>query len=96
MATLTPYRAMLALALLGTCGAATAADSNEGHAAAPVFSELAVDDFFCTADVGEESKAARGCRSWSDYRRRPGSTRSRALPRHDLRRLATESVRNAG
>ncbi|MBX7255337.1 MAG: hypothetical protein K1Y02_03155 [Candidatus Hydrogenedentes bacterium] len=37
--------------------------------AAPVFDELIVDDFFCTGDVSAESQAAKGDRSWSDYRR---------------------------
>ena len=36
---------------------------------APVFDELIVDDFFATGDVSAESAAARGTRSWGDYRR---------------------------
>ena len=36
---------------------------------APVFDELIVDDFFCTGDVSAASHAARGARSWGDYRR---------------------------
>lgn len=35
----------------------------------PVFDELIVDDFYCTADVSEASAAARGGRTWSEYRR---------------------------
>lgn len=37
--------------------------------AAEVFDEFIVDDFLCTGDVSAESKAAKGDRSWSDYRR---------------------------
>lgn len=36
---------------------------------APLFDDLIVDDFFCTADAGPESERGRGQRSWSDYRR---------------------------
>lgn len=36
---------------------------------APVFDQLIVDDFFCTGDVSSESLAAKGTRSWGDYRR---------------------------
>jgi hypothetical protein len=36
---------------------------------APVFDELIVDDFFCTGDTSAASVAARGSRSWSEYRR---------------------------
>jgi hypothetical protein len=35
---------------------------------APVFDELIVDDFYCTADVSPESVRARGGRSWAQYR----------------------------
>ena len=37
--------------------------------AAEVFDEFIVDDFLCTGDVSNESKAAKGARSWSEYRR---------------------------
>ena len=37
--------------------------------AAPLFSELIVDDFFCTGDMSPESVAAKGDLPWSDYRR---------------------------
>ena len=36
---------------------------------APVFEELIVDDFFATGDTSPASEAARGSRSWGDYRR---------------------------
>jgi hypothetical protein len=36
---------------------------------APVFDELIVDDFFCTADTSPGSERARGVRSWGEYRR---------------------------
>lgn len=36
---------------------------------APVFDELIVDDFYCTADASPESERARGNRRWGDYRR---------------------------
>lgn len=36
---------------------------------APVFEELIVDDFFVTGDTSAESEAARGSRSWGEYRR---------------------------
>lgn len=36
---------------------------------APLFDELIVDDFYCTADTSPESEAARGSRSWGEYRR---------------------------
>ena len=35
---------------------------------APIFDELIVDDFYCTADTSPESEKARGGRSWSQYR----------------------------
>ena len=37
--------------------------------AAPLFDTFIVDDFLCTADTSLESKAAKGDRSWSEYRR---------------------------
>ncbi len=37
--------------------------------AAQVFDEFIVDDFLCTGDVSAESNAARGNRSWGEYRR---------------------------
>ncbi|MEN8191428.1 MAG: hypothetical protein ABFS12_01345, partial [Bacteroidota bacterium] len=37
--------------------------------AAGVFDEFIVDDFLCTADTSDESKAAKGDKSWSQYRR---------------------------
>lgn len=37
--------------------------------AAPLFSEIIVDDFFCTGDMSPESVAAKGELPWSDYRR---------------------------
>jgi hypothetical protein len=36
---------------------------------AEVFDEFIIDDFLCTADTSMESKAAKGDRSWSQYRR---------------------------
>lgn len=36
---------------------------------APVFEEMIVDDFFCTADTSPASEQARGGRPWSVYRR---------------------------
>ena len=36
---------------------------------ASLFDELMVDDFLCTSDTSLESKAAKGDRSWSKYRR---------------------------
>lgn len=36
---------------------------------AEVFDEFIVDDFLCTADTSDESKLAKGNRSWSQYRR---------------------------
>lgn len=36
---------------------------------AAVFDELVLDDFFCTADTSAQSEAARGDRSWGQYRR---------------------------
>ena len=36
---------------------------------ADVFDEFIIDDFLCTADTSLESKAAKGGRSWSQYRR---------------------------
>lgn len=35
---------------------------------APVFEELIVDDFYCTADTSPESDRARGGRDWARYR----------------------------
>ncbi len=35
---------------------------------APLFDELIVDDFYCTADTSPESERARAERSWADYR----------------------------
>lgn len=37
--------------------------------AAGIFDTFIVDDFLCTGDVSEESKAAKGDRSWGEYRR---------------------------
>jgi hypothetical protein len=37
--------------------------------AAPIFNKFIVDDFLCTADTSLESKAAKGDKSWSEYRR---------------------------
>jgi hypothetical protein len=37
--------------------------------AAGLFDTIIVDDFFCTGDVSDESKAAKGDRSWGQYRR---------------------------
>jgi hypothetical protein len=37
--------------------------------AAGIFDTFIIDDFLCTADLSEESKAARGSRSWGEYRR---------------------------
>lgn len=36
---------------------------------APFFDTFIVDDFFCTSDTSDESKVAKGDRSWSEYRR---------------------------
>lgn len=36
---------------------------------APIFDDFIIDDFFCTADTSAESKAAKGDRSWGEYRR---------------------------
>jgi hypothetical protein len=36
---------------------------------APLFDAFIVDDFLCTGDVSEESRRARGDRSWGEYRR---------------------------
>ncbi len=36
--------------------------------AAGVFDEFIIDDFFCSGDTSAESKAAKGDRSWSEYR----------------------------
>ena len=36
---------------------------------ARVFDRIIVDDFLCTADTSEESRRAKGSRSWSEYRR---------------------------
>ncbi len=35
---------------------------------APLFEELIVDDFYCTADTSPESQRARAERSWAEYR----------------------------
>ena len=37
--------------------------------AAPLFDTFIIDDFFCTSDTSDESKLAKGNRSWSEYRR---------------------------
>lgn len=37
--------------------------------AAPLFDTFIIDDFLCTADTSQQSKTARGDRSWSEYRR---------------------------
>lgn len=37
--------------------------------AAGIFDSFIVDDFLCTGDVSDESKAAKGERSWGEYRR---------------------------
>jgi hypothetical protein len=37
--------------------------------AAGIFDSFIVDDFLCTGDVSDESKAAKGSRSWGVYRR---------------------------
>ena len=37
--------------------------------AADVFDSFIVDDFLCTGDVSDESKTAKGNRSWGQYRR---------------------------
>ena len=37
--------------------------------AAGIFDTFIVDDFLCTGDASEESKAAKGERSWGEYRR---------------------------
>jgi len=37
--------------------------------AAGVFDTFIVDDFLCTGDISDESKAAKGNRSWGEYRR---------------------------
>lgn len=37
--------------------------------AAGIFDSFIVDDFLCTGDVSDESKAAKGDRSWGQYRR---------------------------
>ncbi len=36
---------------------------------APLFDTFIIDDFFCTGDVSDESKRAKGDRSWGQYRR---------------------------
>jgi hypothetical protein len=36
---------------------------------APLFEELIVDDFYCTADTSPAAERARGNRSWGEYRR---------------------------
>lgn len=35
---------------------------------APLFAELMVDDFYCTADTSPESERGRAARSWAEYR----------------------------
>lgn len=37
--------------------------------AAKIFDTFIIDDFFCTGDISNESKAAKGDRSWGEYRR---------------------------
>ena len=37
--------------------------------AAGIFDSFIVDDFLCTGDISDESKAAKGDRSWGEYRR---------------------------
>ena len=37
--------------------------------AAEIFDTFIIDDFFCTGDMSAESKAAKGGRSWGEYRR---------------------------
>ncbi|MHC4519212.1 MAG: hypothetical protein ACYTAS_11530, partial [Planctomycetota bacterium] len=39
------------------------------RASAPVFDTFIVDDFLCTGDVSDESRQAKGERSWGQYRR---------------------------
>ncbi len=39
------------------------------RASAPIFDTFIVDDFLCTGDVSAESRAAKGDRSWGQYRR---------------------------
>ena len=36
---------------------------------ASVFDEIIIDDFYCSEDTSPESEAARGNRSWGEYRR---------------------------
>lgn len=36
---------------------------------AKIFDRFIVDDFFCTGDISDESRTAKGDRSWGDYRR---------------------------
>lgn len=36
---------------------------------APIFDEIIIDDFYCTADTSAISQQARGGRSWEEYRR---------------------------
>jgi hypothetical protein len=36
---------------------------------APIFDTFIIDDFLCTGDISEESKLAKGDRSWAEYRR---------------------------
>ena len=38
------------------------------RAVAGIFDDLIIDDFFCTGDTSAESVAAKGDRSWADYR----------------------------
>jgi len=37
--------------------------------AAKIFNTFIIDDFLCTGDISDESKAAKGDRSWGEYRR---------------------------
>ncbi len=39
------------------------------HTTADIFETFIIDDFLCTGDVSAESKAAKGDRSWGQYRR---------------------------
>ena len=46
---------------------------------APFFDSFIVDDFLCTSDTSLESKAAKGERSWSEYRRKLLADLSRSV-----------------
>jgi len=37
--------------------------------AAKIFDTFIIDDFFCTGDISDESRTAKGDRSWGEYRR---------------------------